>query len=367
MSVLSAAAMYGLVALGLSMVMGSLLSLSRHPHWFIRGWDFPRPLIAGLALLSGTGYTLLFFDGHWLEWTFLGLLASCIGWQIYCIHPYMPWMPTTVESATQNSENGTVRLVATNVQKENTQYERWRRIIRDADPDIILALEVDDAWAEQIDQLQEEYPYGVRQPQDNYFGMVLLSRLELIDPAVRYVVQDDIPSIHTGIETSSGQRIYLHGVHPRPPEPLRGQDADARDAEVVIIAREIDKREEKQPTVVIGDFNDVAWSHTTELFLKLSGLLDPRQGRGLFNTFHAERPLFRFPLDHVFHSDHFKLADLRILDYVGSDHFAVCIELSYEVTAPLEQEEPAASTKDMKEAKEKVERAAENEENGNLG
>ena len=366
MSLMSTVVMYGFLASGLFMVVGTLLSLSRHPHWFIRGWDFPRPLIAGLALLSGAGYTLLFFDGHWLEWTFLGLIVCCVGWQVYRIHPYMPWMPTTVESAPQNSENGTVRLVATNVQKENTRYERWRQIIRAADPDIILAVEVDDAWAEQIGQLQEEYPYSVRQPQDNHFGMMLLSRLKLIDPVIRYIVQDDVPSIHTAVEMSSGQRIYLHGVHPRPPEPLRGQDADARDAEVVIIAREIDKREEEQPTVVIGDFNDVAWSHTTELFLKLSGLLDPRQGRGLFNTFHAERPLFRFPLDHVFHSDHFKLGDLRVLDYVGSDHFAVCIELSHEVMASLEQDKPEASEGDMEEAEEKVERAAENEENDNI-
>jgi endonuclease/exonuclease/phosphatase (EEP) superfamily protein YafD len=110
---------------------------------------------------------------------------------------------------------------------------------------------------------------------------------------------------------------------------------------------------------VAGDFNDVAWSHTTDLFIQLSGLLDPRRGRGIFNTFHAHWPLFRFPLDHVFHSNHFKLVDLRRLDEVGSDHFPVCVELQYERRAPEEQPEPEPSSKDVREAVEKVKRAEE--------
>jgi endonuclease/exonuclease/phosphatase (EEP) superfamily protein YafD len=354
------------VALGLSMSAGTLLSLSRHPHWFVRGWDFPRPLIASLAVLSGGVYALFFFDGQWFDWAFLGAVGLCVAWQSYRIAPYMPWMPTTVKSANHRDKDATLRLVSSNVQKENTQYDRWRRVIRQADPDIILALEVDDTWARHIDDLREDYPFIVRRPQDNYYGMMLLSRLKLIDPTVRYLVQDDVPSIYTGVELRNGQHIYLYGEHPRPPEPLRDQDADARDAEVVIVGREINEREKEHPTIVIGDFNDVAWSHTTDLFIQLSSLLDPRKGRGLFNTFHAEQPLFRFPLDHVFHSNDFRLVDLRVLDYVGSDHFPVFIELSHEPTAPLEQPEPEASEQDQKVADQKVERAAENDDNENL-
>ncbi len=284
----------------------------------------------------------------------------------YHIFPYTSLAPVTVKTARRPDGDATLRLLTSNVQMENEQYDRWLHVVRRADPDVILAVEVNDEWARRLGVLKEAYPYVAGRPQDNYYGMMLLSRLKLIDPAVRFLVQDDVPSIHTGVELRSGQLIYLHGVHPRPPEPLRDQDATPRDAELLVIGREIDEREEDHPTIVAGDLNDVAWSHTTDLFVRLSGLLDPRKGRGLFNTFHAGRPLLRFPLDHVFHSNEFKLVDLKLLEQVGSDHFPVLIELSYEPEAPAEQPEPEATAEEKEEAEEKVEKAAKDEERGGL-
>jgi hypothetical protein len=111
--------------------------------------------------------------------------------------------------------------------------------------------------------------------------------------------------------------------------------------------------------VVCGDLNDVAWSRTTRLFQKVSGLLDPRKGRGFFSTFHARWPGLRWPLDHVFHSDSFRLIAMRRLPYVGSDHFPVNAVLSYEPQAEAEQEAPAADAEDLHEARETVARGHE--------
>ena len=346
------------VLVGLVMVAGTTISLSRSPHWFVRGWDFPRVQITTLTVLSAGSYAIFFMDGTAWEWAFLAGCTAAAGWQFYRIAPYLPFAPTTVGEVDRFSEDTALHLVATNVLQDNDQFERWREVIRAADPDIVLALEVDDRWDDFIaEALGEDYPHAVRYPQDNYYGMVLYSRLPLIDPDLRFIVEDDAPSIHTGVELPGGKRIYLHGLHPRPPEPLRDEDATARDAEVVIVGREIDA--EERPTVIAGDFNDVAWSHTSELFLRVSQLLDPRKGRGFFNTFDARYPLVSWPLDHVFHSNDFKLIELKLLPFVGSDHFPVSITLSYEPSAPAEQPEPQQYAEDVGEAQEKIERAAE--------
>jgi endonuclease/exonuclease/phosphatase (EEP) superfamily protein YafD len=188
--------------------------------------------------------------------------------------------------------------------------------------------------------------------------MILLSRFPLKDPEVRFLVQDDIPSVHTGVELPSGECIILHGLHPRPPEPIRDQDSKPRDAELVLMGKAI-REAGIQPTIVAGDLNDVAWSPTSQLFLRLSGLLDPRIGRGFYNSFHASIPFLRYPLDHVFHSNHFRLVELRRLPSIGSDHFPMLIDLLYQPEEKNEQPATKKENGDDEEATEKIENQQE--------
>jgi len=91
-----------------------------------------------------------------------------------------------------------------------------------------------------------------------------------------------------------------HFIHPAPPSPTEKDSSRPRDSELIMVAKVL--KNPSRPTIVAGDLNDVAWSRSTRLFMQISGFLDPRKGRGFYNTFHAGYFFMRWPLDHLFHS-----------------------------------------------------------------
>jgi endonuclease/exonuclease/phosphatase (EEP) superfamily protein YafD len=352
------------VGLGLLAAVVTLVSLSSSPHWSVRLWDFPRVQIGGLAALACIAHAALFSRWGALDLAFTAAAAGTALWQGWKIFPYTPIAPRQVEWSDRARPRGgtpgqpTFRLLITNVLMENTDHDSILRVIRDADPDVVLAVETDDTWARALQPLRETYPHGVDQPQDNWYGLMLFSRLELVDCKVEFLVQDDIPSVFTQVVVPGAPNIYLRGIHPRPPEPIRDQDSTPRDAELVIVGKLIQEAPD-EPTVVAGDLNDVAWSQSSQLFARLASLLDPRRGRGFYNSYNAKNPFLRYPLDHGFHSHHFRLVALERLPKIGSDHYPMLVELSYEPDAALEQPEPVADESDLEEAEEKLEKQAE--------
>ena len=335
-------------------VVGTLLSLSRRSHWIFRIWDFPRVQIATMAAASALAYRALGWRATRAERALLAADAAVVAWQFWRIHTYTPLVRPKVDRAERALFDDRIVLMMTNVLQDNRQYERLLDRVEQEDPDVVIAVEVDDGWMRALEPLSGRYPYTVRKPLNNTYGMVVFSRFELIDPRIEFLVQDDIPSIHTRIRLPSGVEVMLHALHPRPPEPLHDQPSAQRDAELVLVGRAVAEEKKDLPTIVAGDLNDVAWSSTSQLFVRISRLLDPRVGRGFYNSYNAHNPLFRYPLDHVFHSVHFKLVRLRRLPDIGSDHFPILIELQYEPAAEQEQEEPHPKPGDQERAAEKL-------------
>lgn len=74
----------------------------------------------------------------------------------------------------------------------------------------------------------------------------------------------------------------------------------------------------------------------------------------MFSTFHAKYPMLRWPLDHIFVTDHFTLVSMQRLDAFGSDHFPILATLCYRPSRKDENEAPEASAEERQEASETI-------------
>ena len=311
--------------LGALAVVASIIPIWRTTRWWVRIWDFPRFQIALLALVVLAVAPLLRPPEGPFDWMLLGSLVGVLFWQSTWVGPYLPGAPRPVKSCEGVVESNRIALLTTNVLQKNRDVHRLIEIIREADPDLVLAVEVDEWWAERLSEgLTARYPNKISYPLSNGYGLALFTRLELIEPRVQFVLDEAIPSVKTGVRLRSGSIVEIYGVHPRPPSVL--QDTTERDIELVRVATTI--KERGAPAIVLGDLNDVAWSPTTAMFMKTGGLLDPRRGRGFYNTYPARWPGLRYPLDYIFSTSHFKICSMRVLPSFGSDHLPLIAELS---------------------------------------
>lgn len=304
---------------------GVLLSTLDFNQWWIRAWDFPRAQL--LAIMLFLSAALWQFDRSWRPWLPLALIGLCL-WQAWRIYPYTPLSPSEVAFIDRSGPNvaeACFSVLSLNVLQDNRNYQRTLAMIEQSDPDILLLMETDQAWVDALGSVDARYDTVLAHPLDNKYGLYFATRLPTKGLQIRDLAQKDTPSVTGTLEIGQHQ-IFLTGLHPRPPSP--GQDTEERDAELVLAARLAADR--NLPAIAIGDFNDVAWSDTTRLFMQTGKYLDPRIGRGTYATFPADMTWLGWPLDHLFVTDEFFITRLEVLDEVGSDHrpilAALCLD-----------------------------------------
>lgn len=297
-------------------------------HWIVRDWEFPRVQISSL-LAANSLFVLIFFWAEPLLLYGILFIASMISlvYQLIWILPYTRFYKKQVPPVKKFNELDSISIMTSNVLMTNRKFNRLITLVNDIKPDILVTLETDKQWQHALSCLKSEYAYQVNRPLDNLYGMHLFSQLKLRNIEVKDLVEEGVPSIQCEVQMRNNTWVQCYFLHPAPPSPTENTKSTERDHELLMIARKV--QSSNDPTIVTGDLNDVAWSPTTRKFRHLSGLKDPRIGRGMFNTFHADYKFVRWPLDHLFHSHDFNLATLSRLPSIGSDHFPLYTKLVF--------------------------------------
>jgi endonuclease/exonuclease/phosphatase (EEP) superfamily protein YafD len=337
----------------LLVVVMTVIPLWHTTLWWVRAMDFPRlqiaavagvVLVAALFLLSGPG----------------GLLVAAVmlvagGYQLWRIFPYTPIARVEVQLAEETPN--AIRIVSSNVLMENRRHDLVLEMIAAFDPDILLLMETDEAWVDALEPALGRYPTVLREPLDNHYGMVFATRLDVRDARIVRLTRDNTPSVFAEIVAPEGTAFRFVGLHPRPPVP--GESAKDRDAQILYAARFAAKS--GIPVVVTGDFNDVAWSDTSQLFKHVGEYVDPRIGRGFFASFDANSAWLRFPIDQFYATPDVAIISIERLAYVGSDHFpmATVVRLDPGLGARLNTPPPPLSASEREELDKSVARTRE--------
>jgi endonuclease/exonuclease/phosphatase (EEP) superfamily protein YafD len=216
-----------------------------------------------------------------------------------------------------------IRLMNVNGYHYNPTRQKLITLIHDTQPEVVLVLEVDDAWVKDLELLADSYPHRHYEPREHDLGIALLSRLPVNDLDVHYFGPADVPSFTARLEDHGGNSFHLIGTHPLP--PLSATGAVARNEQLTNINAFIQTL--AGPVVLAGDLNSTSWSPNFRDFVRRAGLRDSRNGFGNQPTHPGRLAPIGIAIDHVLVTPDISVRARSVGPYIGSDHRPVIVDL----------------------------------------
>ncbi|RDC60827.1 hypothetical protein HME9302_02043 [Alteripontixanthobacter maritimus] len=315
-----------LVVVLLLFAVAALASQIDGDLWYVRQLDMMREptmwlslILAIVALTAAAGQRI---------WLAVGFVAVAL-FQFVSIWPYTR-LAGTDEPEQVYADADCFTALSLNVYQDNKDHQAVLDLIAAQDPDILLLMETNKRWLDAMQPALAGYPHVLSEPLENTYGLIFASRIAVDRMQTVDNTEAETPTLYSLLTHSNGGRFEFIGLHPRPPLP--GQDTAARDKSILMAGMDT-----RLPDVlVMGDFNDVPWSHTTSQFREGGGYRDPRAGRGSFPTFPANYAFIGWPLDHAFAKNGVTIRDYSVLNNVGADHLPVMVTACVPSSAPTE-------------------------------
>jgi endonuclease/exonuclease/phosphatase (EEP) superfamily protein YafD len=301
----------GLITLTLSLSLAGYLGKVNMYCEFVSGYKL-QLLLAALGCLI---YFLLVFNKFWILLSLFCVLLN--------LGELLPWY-FNQPKITNVEQQHPLKVLSYNVLWSNQQYAKAVSFVNQEQPDIAVFLEAVPNWQEKLKALAPNYPYHISTPKleieiysklplnnsevklyGTYRGLVIAD-LKVGDRRIKFVATHAYPQLyygHTGWQIRNQQLEIGIGKYAQTLE---------------------------QPLIIIGDLNVSMWSPFYHSLIKLSGLLNARQGFGILPTNSGIAPQFAVlsaPIDHCLVSSDIQVKSFRLGKAIGSDHLPIIAEL----------------------------------------
>jgi endonuclease/exonuclease/phosphatase (EEP) superfamily protein YafD len=292
------------------------------------GWVYPLELFSHFQIqyLLAAGVLALVLAGL-RRWRWCLTAVACAVVAATAVAPYV--LPGGVGAAHAHATAGAgarpqLRLLLANLLVRNRDHERALAAVRQADADVLVFQEVDAAWMEALAPLREDYPYVVREPRGDCFGLAVFSRIRPDEAQVVYPGGTSRPTAFLQLRVD-GRRVRIVATHPI--HPVSAATFASRNAQLDAVGAYVAGLE--GPKILIGDLNMTMWSPWYRQLCARTGLVNARHGLGLVPTWPTFLPPFmRIPIDQCLVSEDLAVTACRTGSRTGSDHFPLIVDVA---------------------------------------
>ena len=244
-------------------------------------------------------------------WKYLALFVVVLSINAFLIWPY-------VAGSHSFRKSDQVRVLTQNVLTSNRQFQLMVDLIEHEDPDVVILLEIDQGWMDELKSIHTTYPHRKHMVHSGNFGIAIFSKEPWNECRIELGSSSRIPSI-----VADYDRFQLIGVHPVP--PVSAAAAASRNQQLMEVAK---LRDANKLSILAGDFNLTPWSPWFQKILD-TGYSDPGRWHGLEPTWYCFPTwLGGVKIDHALISDLNRVIEIRIGPDVQSDHRATILDFN---------------------------------------
>jgi endonuclease/exonuclease/phosphatase (EEP) superfamily protein YafD len=210
------------------------------------------------------------------------------------------------------------------VYTKNKEWSKFIALIETENPNIIVTQEVNNKWINHLSVIEKKYPFNVKLPRSDNFGMAVYSKFPIVKKVDLTTDRFAIPTISITIQIEN-KNIEIISMHPLP--PINNEYFNSRNKQINFIANYCKNAE--TPIILIGDLNTSLWSKYYTHLENLSKLHNTRRGFGILPSWPANIFPFRIPIDHCMVSPEFDVINTKLGTNINSDHLPLIVTLKF--------------------------------------